>query len=323
MARDRSKNIPLLKKESYDKAYFKHQAQRPAFNVGPVQYFEIQNRCLWKDVIEAHRLDFYMIFLITEGKGQQTFGTEQYTVSKNTLGFLGPNVITSWKAGTREQRGYFLAFSDDFYQTDLNNQQAISSLPFFQVGGHGILNLPDGQADFYLSLFTLMEAEYKSPTLYSSSVIRGMLHALLNKANAGYVAQHQASSTKVRGTSRLLLAFRELYMKDINSIKMGIPIRHRKIADYADELSVTANHLNDTIKQLTGYSASQLIKNQLVKQASMCLVRSDKSISEISYLLGFEDTSYFSRFYRMHTGRTPTEYRSLTSEKYQTFPSLS
>jgi AraC-like DNA-binding protein len=154
-------------------------------------------------------------------------------------------------------------------------------------------------------------------------VVRGLLHALLNKALSHY---DQRVSIPEKNTQRgiaILTAFRELYMADMSSIRSGFPIPHRKISDYASTLSVTPNHLNDTIKRLTGYSANRLIRNQLIKQASMCLLRSDKSIAEISYLLGFEDSAYFARFYRAETGKSPTDFRRQVSEKYPNPPVLS
>lgn len=78
----------------------------------PGQYFEIRNRCLWKDVIEAHRLDFYIIFLATEGEGRQTLGLNEYTVTKDRLGFIGPNVISAWQSESEMQGGYFVAFAN-------------------------------------------------------------------------------------------------------------------------------------------------------------------------------------------------------------------
>lgn len=288
----------------------------------PGQYFEIRNRCLWNDVIEAHRLDFYIVFLTTEGHGTQTLGVNEYAVSKNMLGFIGPDVISAWQSGSETQSGYFIAFSDDFY-TGLSHPGCPRELPFFQLDNRAVLKLSDQETSFYLSLFQMMEAEYNRREPQWTGVVRGLLHALLSKAlSHHHVAVPITEKGKQRGIA-LLAAFRQQYMADIRSIRSGVPIRHRKISDYASVLSVTPNHLNDTIKKLTGYPASQLIRNQLTKQASMCLLRSEKSIAEISYLLGFEDSAYFARFYRIETGKSPTQFRREVSEKYRTHRVLS
>jgi AraC family transcriptional regulator, transcriptional activator of pobA len=321
MSHTKKDRISILKASGYHRVYFKHRVGKETFQLSmPGQHFEIRNRCLWSDVIDAHRLDFYIIFLTTEGKGRQTLGVNEYAVSKNTLGFIGPDVITAWQSESERQGGYFIAFSDDFY-TGFNHNVRLRDLPFFQLDGQAVLKLNDSETAFYISLFQMMEAEYNSREPQWNNVVRGLLHALLNKAFSRY----ESIPIPEKGTRgvALLTAFRELYMADISSIRSGVPIPHRKIPDYASSLSVTPNHLNDTIKRLTGYSANQLIRNQLIKQASMCLMRSEKSIAEIAYLLGFEDSAYFARFYRGQTGKSPTEFRSSASEKYPILPVLS
>ncbi len=288
----------------------------------PGQYVEIRNRCLWNDVIEAHRLDFYIIFLTTEGEGRQTLGLNDYTVAKDRLGFIGPNVISAWHSQSETQGGYFIAFSEEFYAS-LNDKRPLSQFPFFQLDGEAVLKLSEEEIAFYRSLFQMMEAEYNAGQAISRDVIRGLLHALLNKALSRYEGLvHKIEGQAQRGVA-LLRAFRELYTADINSIRSGVPILHRKISEYASMLAITSNHLNDTVKKLTGHSANQMIHNQLAKQASMCLLWSDKSITELSYLLGFDDSAYFSRFYRAQTGKSPTEFRMHGSEKYRTFPIMS
>lgn len=319
-----SKDIPVLKRETYAKTYFRHEPKLSALNnTSPVTYFEIHNRCLWTDVIDAHRLDFYMIYLVTEGSGKQSVGVNDYEIEKNTLGFIGPDVITSWTSKTSEQKGYFCAFSTDFYATTWENKHFLCRLPFFQIDGKATLRLSEAEVKFYEALFQLMQAEYKQRGSSSVEVIRGLLHAILNRANADFAMSYDHTPMSEASGLRLLKKFRALYMADINVIKKGNPIQHRRISEYAAELAISPNHLNDTIKSISGRSASQLIKEQLIKQATMCLVRSDKSISEIAYLLGFEDSSYFARFYKLHTGSSPSEVRRLASEKYQTIRSLS
>lgn len=98
----------------------------------PGQYVEVRKRCLWNDVIEAHRLDFYIIFLTTEGDGKQTLGLNEYTVAKNRLGFIGPSVISAWHSQSETQDGYFIASSEEFYAF-FHNKKSLSQLPFFQL----------------------------------------------------------------------------------------------------------------------------------------------------------------------------------------------
>lgn len=86
---------------------------------------------------------------------------------------------------------------------------------------------------------------------------------------------------------------------------------HQSISFYAQHLGVTPNHLNKVVKQTTGKQASALIADMLILEAKVLLKHSELSISEIAYKLGFVDQSYFSRFFKTHTGNTPSAYKNL------------
>jgi len=78
---------------------------------------------------------------------------------------------------------------------------------------------------------------------------------------------------------------------------------------YAQELKVTPNHLNKSIKSVTGKTALLLLNEIRLMEAKTRLRNTDYSISEIAFQLGFEDQSYFSRFFKKYTGITPGEFR--------------
>lgn len=83
----------------------------------------------------------------------------------------------------------------------------------------------------------------------------------------------------------------------------------RTPADYANRLSVHVNHLNKVVKDTTGKTTSTMIAERIIKECTQYLLHSNLSISEIAYSLGFENIAYFSKFYRKHTGKTPSEIR--------------
>lgn len=83
----------------------------------------------------------------------------------------------------------------------------------------------------------------------------------------------------------------------------------RTPADYANRLSVHVNHLNKVVKEITGKTTSEMIAERIIKECTQHLLHTNLSISEIAYSLGFETVSYFSKFYRKHTGKSPSEVR--------------
>lgn len=83
----------------------------------------------------------------------------------------------------------------------------------------------------------------------------------------------------------------------------------RGMAFYADKLCLTPKYLSKLVKQATGRSAPDWIDSFVILEAKNLLKYSDKTIKEIVYTLHFPNQSVFYKFFKAHTGMTPSEYR--------------
>ncbi|MCH5683083.1 helix-turn-helix domain-containing protein [Niabella sp. W65] len=83
-------------------------------------------------------------------------------------------------------------------------------------------------------------------------------------------------------------------------------------SDYAQALSVHINHLNRSVKETTGKTTSEQIAARIAKEAGALLQHTDWNIADIAYSLGFEYPSYFTNFFRKHTGKSPNQLRHIT-----------
>ena len=87
---------------------------------------------------------------------------------------------------------------------------------------------------------------------------------------------------------------------------------HHKVNDYADQLSVTADYLNKTVKALTGKSAKEHIQSKLLTEAKRSLLFTNLTNKELAFNLGFEEAAHFNNFFKKLTDQTPTEFRIST-----------
>lgn len=83
----------------------------------------------------------------------------------------------------------------------------------------------------------------------------------------------------------------------------------RGMAFYADKLCLTPKYLSKLVKQATGRSAPDWIDSFVILEAKNLLKYSDKTIKEIVFALHFPNQSVFYKFFKAHTGLTPSQYR--------------
>jgi AraC-like DNA-binding protein len=83
----------------------------------------------------------------------------------------------------------------------------------------------------------------------------------------------------------------------------------RSVRDYAELLHLTANYLNALCRRVLGQTASDLIHARVVLEARRLLTHSALSVAQVADELGFDDPSYFGRYFRKYVGQSPEAFR--------------
>ena len=84
---------------------------------------------------------------------------------------------------------------------------------------------------------------------------------------------------------------------------------HWKIGDYAAALHVSASTLNRACLEMLGGTAKRLIHDRLHVEAKRRLIYTRETLDQISFDLGFKDSAYFSRVFKLAEGMPPMSYR--------------
>lgn len=92
-------------------------------------------------------------------------------------------------------------------------------------------------------------------------------------------------------------------------------VEHWPVSRYAQELATSESRLDRICRSLAGHSAFEVVQNRVLLEARRKLVHIGAPVSALAYELGFEDPAYFCRFFKRHTGRTPTEWRREQRER--------
>lgn len=86
----------------------------------------------------------------------------------------------------------------------------------------------------------------------------------------------------------------------------------RDVNYYAELMNITPKYLTNIVRQVTGHTPKTIIDQYVILQIKMQLHRSQQSVKEIAWEYHFSDTSFFCRYFKKHTGKTPQQIREHT-----------
>lgn len=103
---------------------------------------------------------------------------------------------------------------------------------------------------------------------------------------------------------------KEILTKDFFNLLSKYFETERRVSFYASKLCVTPKHLSTMVKSVTKLSILDWINNVTVLNIKRRLRTTQDTIQQISDDLNFQTSSTFVRYFRKHTGITPSKYRS-------------
>jgi AraC-like DNA-binding protein len=106
-----------------------------------------------------------------------------------------------------------------------------------------------------------------------------------------------------------------VFDKFINLLEKNFRTK-KMVSDYARELFITPNYLNELIRKNSGYPARYHISRRVMQEAKRKALYSEKSMKEIAYELGFEDVAHFSKYFKNVSGKNFSDYRKQCFDNY-------
>jgi AraC-like DNA-binding protein len=169
-------------------------------------------------------------------------------------------------------------------------------------GGFSTLLLEEEINRSLENILLVMEDEYKQQEK-NFLVLRALLKAFLLKLIQYKTLAFTGQDLQEKRVYHFLLLLEHHYREE------------KSVAFYADKLNISAKRLNQVLKQKLGKTITQLLQERVLQEAKYELILSEQTIKEIAYTLGFEDNSYFSRFFRKQTGLTPEQFQKQAKAK--------
>jgi AraC-like DNA-binding protein len=252
------------------------------------------------------RRDYYKIALLLEGEAIITYADRSIPVKNSALIFSNPLIPYSWQRVSKKQRYYFCLFTEQFVNNRLKRESPAES-SLFKVQGHHVL-FPDAQAAGRMAgIFEMMLKEADGHYKYKYDVQRNYVQLLMHEALK--IDPPVSAYTRTTSADRITELFLELLARQFPITAAHDRVLIKTAAGFAEQLSVHVNHLNKSVKTVTGQTTTELIAGHLAKEARALLRHTNWDVAEIGYCLGFGHASNFNIFFRKMTGETPNHFR--------------
>lgn len=252
------------------------------------------------------RRDFYKICMIT-GKTMVYFADKSVELDDTFLFFANPHIPYSSEVLCEAQTGFACLFTEEFLKAN-DRSESLQNSPLFKLVGTPLFNIEKEQKEFLSTIYTRMINEQNADYLYKDELVRNYINLIIHEAlklePADQFVTHKTAS------SRITSLFLELMERQFPIETVEKPLVLKAPQDYAARLSVHVNHLNRSVKEITGKSTGTLINERIMIEAKALLQHTDWSVGDIAYSLGFEYPTHFNNSFKKMTGTVPKSVRA-------------
>jgi AraC family transcriptional regulator, transcriptional activator of pobA len=247
--------------------------------------------------LPPHRKTVFDLIFLTNGKSIRTKGLNQFEFGKNEFFFLPAYQITTHEYMSEDAKGYFLHFDAVIFK-NLGHEKHLNRFSFLQYQSNPIVSVPQELNSTVLNIFRRLEEIYLSKKIEDYSVVVYYLLTMFNE-----IAEFESKESVFLKNAASIIAskYKEALTEHI--------YQKQQVSAYAELLNVTPNHLNKSVKKVTGKSAQAILNEMLILEAKSLLKYSDLQIAEVAVRLCNQNPSNFSRFFKSQTGMSPKAFQ--------------
>lgn len=249
-----------------------------------------------KLVHDLHRHNFYFVLAIEQGEGTHEIDFTPYQVRDHSVFILRPGQVHRLELFARST-GFLMEFDLAFYQ------------PRTTIGE------PRWRKAVTKNYCGLDEGNYKALQIHLAGLLReytgkqeGYLEAIRAELDLFFINFTRQSRDPKAATSSDNGYIQDRFEEMSRLLETNISAM-KKVSQYAGLMNLSSYQLNAITKASVDKTVTELINDQIILEAKRHLLATASPVKEIADLLGYEDSSYFIRFFRKQTGQSPDMFR--------------
>lgn len=266
-------------------------------NAGRFSIRDLQQVLNGKDMVHhLHKHDFYFVLAVFEGKGLHEIDFIAYPVHNHSVFILRPGQVHQLELSAGST-GFLMEFDLSFYQP----KKTITEHRWNKASSKNYCEVEAARFGKLLGYLSAIHNEYYAKQEGFTEAVKANLDLFFieytrQSRNPGSIAKTESGYKQER--------FEELTrLLEANILSM------KNVSEYAGLLNLSPYQLNSITKAAVGKTVSDLINEQIILEAKRYLLATPYQVKEIADHLGFEDPSYFIRFFKKQSGFSPDAFR--------------
>ncbi len=253
-------------------------------------------------MMPPHIHEFYQIIWFQHGEGTHRVDFTDYPVTDNTIFFVAPGQIHAFD-GLDNYEGVIILFNANFLADEETSESvflkynvfnAYDSVPYYKVSNE--------ETERLMALVDEMNREYSLTNSFAhKDYMQFLVRMFLIRVQRGGKRGEEPELYVPNIANQTLIRFRQLLEKNFRSL--------HTVQKYADLLNMSVRTFTKYVNQSAHRTPLELINDRIVLEAKRQLQHTTNNINVIGYELGFEDPSYFVKFFKRLVGMLPTEFR--------------
>lgn len=235
------------------------------------------------------------ITLCKAGQLQYNVDCEEFILKPNDVLILLPGKIVEIQGGTPDAAWATISFGNNYIEQMVGNADFQQFLQYVYV--HPKITLGKETFEEILALYYNLQSFLKPQSkTHIKMGIRGYLQVFFSLV----IDIELPKPENLSRSKEIYYRFIALVQKDCNN--------ERSVGYYADRLCITPKYLSEVVKKESSFLPSQIISHMVVLEAKAMIKTKRYTIAQISDYLDFANPSFFAKYFKAHTGLTPTQY---------------
>ena len=251
---------------------------------------------------EPHIHSFYQIIWFKKGTGMHYVDFKEYPVTDNTVFFISSGQIHYFE-DNRSVEGSIIHFNESFLSDEGSSENVFLKYNVFNAfDAAPYYHIKPESADRLDFLVREMETEAAHEELFAhKDMLKYLIKMFLIHIQRTGERGHGIPLCINNAANRTFVRFRQMLEHHYRTM--------HTVKEYAGHLNVSSKTLTNCVYESSHSTPLALINERIVLEAKLQLLHSSLKVKEIAFQLGFEDPSYFVKFFKRHTGFLPAEFR--------------